>query len=290
MTSDKKRAHSWRFEALGTSWEIVSDRPLDDELKHSIQKEIETFDASYSRFRKDSIIQMMAQKAGEYKLPECANQIFTFYDELFELTNGKVTPLIGDTLVSAGYDATYSLQEKNTISPVLNYKDILSRNGSQLTIKKPVTIDIGAVGKGYLVDRISETLVATGYSNFIVDGSGDMRVVGSQEENVGLENPFATEEVVGVMKLKNKALCASANNRRAWGNWHHIIDPDTSRPTNDIIATWVVADTAMLADGLATALFFTDPRKLSKKYNYEYMRMFANGSAEYSDYFAEGVF
>jgi thiamine biosynthesis lipoprotein len=64
----------------------------------------------------------------------------------------------------------------------------------------------------------------------------------------------------------------------------------TARPTRDVIATWVIADSAMIADGLATALFFTAPEKLAATYNYEYLRMHANGSIEYSEYFAKGVF
>ena len=61
-------------------------------------------------------------------------------------------------------------------------------------------------------------------------------------------------------------------------------------PTKDIIATWVIADEAMIADGLATALFFVDAKKLNKQYDFEYVRMYANGSVEYSKYFAEKLY
>lgn len=282
--------HSWRFEALGTQWEIVSSRRIDNELRELISDEIETFDSTYSRFRKDSLVHKMSQRTGEYDLPENARAIFDLYDELYALTDGRVTPLVGDTLASAGYDSDYSLKPVKAIRPVASYADIVRRKGSHIQLKEPVTIDIGAAGKGYLVDSIVDIMKNNGHTQFVVDGSGDMRSVGDRIETIGLENPLDIEEVVGAVELTNKALCASATNRRAWGDWHHIIDPATARPTEEIIATWVVADTALVADGLATALFFTSPQVLSTKYTYEYARMYADGGIEYSDYFAGRVF
>lgn len=82
--------------------------------------------------------------------------------------------------------------------------------------------------------------------------------------------------VIGVYNLKNTSLCASATNRRAWGdNLHHVIDPKTGKPTQDVIATWVVGDTTAIADGLATALFFTNGEQLQKAFDFSYIRMFS---------------
>jgi ApbE family protein len=72
--------------------------------------------------------------------------------------------------------------------------------------------------------------------------------------------------------------CASAVNRRAWGDGlHHILDARTGTPVRDVLATWVIADNATLADGIATALFLTDPPRLNKTYRFTFVRMSANG-------------
>lgn len=77
----------------------------------------------------------------------------------------------------------------------------------------------------------------------------------------GLEHSFDPTRVVGVVELRGNALCASAVNRRAWGDdLHHIIDARTGTPVRDVLVTWVIADNATLANGLATALFLTDRR------------------------------
>ena len=289
MKSEVTHAHSWQFDALGTSWELASAQSISPSLKKVISKQLSLFEHTYSRFMQNSLVSAIARKPGTYTFPESATEIFSFYEQLFFLTSGKMTPLVGDALSSAGYDERYSLKPRATIRKVDSYTETVTRSGHVITMTRPCMLDIGAVGKGYAVDMIVKLLKTEGHKSFVVDASGDMRVVG-YGERIGLENPFNFQEVIGTVELQDKALCASANNRRAWGDWHHILDPHLREPTREIVATWVVADSAMIADGLATALFFVAPETLSSKYNYEYMRIHANGSIEYSDYFAGGIF
>lgn len=282
--------HSTNFEALGTSWEVASKRDIADETIKRITRALALFELTYSRFIGDSTVSVAAHTPGTYTFPTSAEDIFAFYEQLYELTNGKVTPLIGDTLSSAGYDAQYSLKPSEMIQAAAPYEQVVRRDGHDITLTKAALLDVGAVGKGYAVDMVMEMLVKDGHDAFVVDASGDMRVVGDMTESIGLENPNNPEEVIGAITLENRALCASASNRRVWGEWHHIIDPDTALPTRDVIATWVIADTTMIADGLATALFFVSPQTLATKYTYEYMRMHADGSVEFSDYFAGSIY
>lgn len=282
--------YSWTFSAIGTQWEIVTDAQIVPEHRQQIIDLIEVFDRTYSRFRKDSLVATMAKKPGEYTLPRNAEQLFDYYDALWEITEQKVTPMVGELLASAGYDEAYSLKPTDKLPAVVNYREVLQRNGSTVYLKQGALLDIGAVGKGFLIDEVSRMLTELNYKSFTVDGSGDMRTVGAREEVIGLENPFDTTQIIGTVRLSGRALCASASNRRAWGDWHHIVDPVTNQPVRDIIATWVIADSAMIADGLATALFFVSPKTLAQRYTYEYIRMHADGSIEYSDYFSEGIF
>ena len=87
------------------------------------------------------------------------------------------------------------------------------------------------------------------------------------------------------------SLCASASNRRAWGvGLHHVLDALTGMPTSDVIATWAIAPTALLADGAATALFFdTDPRFFADR-GVSTVRMFSNGRVEHSPTFSGELF
>lgn len=286
------------FEAIGTQWQIETHDPLDSRLQQCILDRIRQFDATYSRFRPESLISCVAAApdGGCFNFPDDSIDLFDLYDRLHKATGGAVDPLVGHDLERLGYDPTYSFtpacditemhgQERATWS-----KDIL-RDGTSLVTQRPHTIDVGAAGKGYLVDIISEILRETGLTEFIVDASGDLRHLSEVGIQVGLEHPFDPQMVIGVANLQNLALCASAVNRRAWGNGlHHVLDARTGIPVQDVVATWVVADDAATADGLATALFFTSAEHLAESFQFSYVRMFADGRAEISQNFDGNLF
>ena len=284
------QSHSLTFEAIGTEWSIEIDVPFSKSLKNQIKNRIEMFEKTYSRFRNDSLVSQIAKKPGIYTFPEDAVELFEFYEELYDVTKGKVTPLIGGMLERAGYDAAYSFVTlPQTKLPAL--EETLEWSGNLLKVSQPVTLDIGAAGKGYLVDLLCELLDSEGIENYVVDASGDLRHKGKFENRVGLEDPRNPGSVIGAIDVVNKSLCASAINRRRWGDdQHHIFDPDTMKPTKDILATWVIADTAMIADGIATSLFFADPNVIRKKFSFEFLRMHANGAIDYSPAFEGRLF
>ena len=281
---------NYSFEAIGTQWSIETETKIPVELKNTIQRRIEAFDSTYSRFRKDSLVTKIAQKPGEYLFPKDTDKLLSFYSQLYAITNGKVTPLIGDMISRAGYDADYSLKPL-TQKPIILWDDAVMWDGTTLKTNQPVTLDFGAAGKGYLIDIISDILNEHSVTEYVVDGSGDLKHKGTSMNKIGLEHPLDATKIIGAIDVQNRSFCASTSNRRAWGEgMHHIFDPDEMAPTRDIIATWVIADEAMIADGLATALFFTDPRTLREKYDYEYVRMHANGVLDYSAYFKDSLF
>ena len=282
--------HSLSFEAIGTLWLIETDTPLSTRLTQKIFKRIESFDKTYSRFRSDSLVSQIAKKEGIYTFPNDAVELFAFYKKIYDVTNGKVTPLIGGVLEKAGYDATYSFVETAQTKLPL-WDEALQWNGNIVKVHMPVTLDVGAAGKGYLVDLVCGLLDVEGITNYIIDAGGDVRHKGALENKVGLEDPYDPSRVIGAIDVKDKSICASAINRRAWGDGvHHIFDPDFMKPTKEIIATWVIADTAMIADGLATALFFVDPNVLRKQFNFEFLRMRHNGAIDYSTAFEGRLF
>ncbi|MES2630508.1 MAG: FAD:protein FMN transferase [Patescibacteria group bacterium] len=281
--------HSYSFEALGTPWRIETDAALPSLLKSEIQARIELFNVTYSRFRDDSLVTKISQQAGSYTFPEDAKKLFDFYKALYDITNGKVTPLIGEMISRAGYDAKYSFVAQTQIK-LPTWDEAMEWDGRTLKTYMPILLDVGALGKGYLVDIIAAILDQE-FEDYVIDASGDLRHKGTSENIVGLEDPFDTKKVIGAADVRNMSLCASANNRRTWGSGlHHIFDPDEMAPTQSIVATWVLADEAIIADGLATALFFVEPTILKEAYNFEYVRVHANHVVEYSPYFETKLF
>lgn len=207
-------------------------------------------------------------------------------------------PLVGRELELLVYDSAYSLTPapdevraaERARGRVTWARDV-RRDGRTVATERPLVIDVGAVGKGCLVDLLSALLRAAGHADFVVDGSGDLRHAGERAIRVGLEHPFDPRRLIGVAHLRAQALCASGTSRRAWGEGlHHVLDARTGIPVSKVVATWVVADETALADGLATALFFTEPHRLAESFAFAHVRMYSDGRAESSPNFMGELF
>lgn len=272
-----------RFEAIGTAWRIDTPAPLSEDALERILARIDEFDRAYSRFRPDSLVTRLAANGGAIDLPEDAVPLLDLYARLYGLTDGALTPLVGASLERLGYDAEYRLVPSGPALPSPRWEDSLAVEGARVTAAEPVLLDMGAAGKGYLVDLVAAELVSLGFPESTVDGSGDLRHSGEDPLRVALEHPYQPGKAIGVVEVTDGALCASAANRRAWGEGlHHILDARTGLPVRTVAATWVLADTALEADGLASALFLSDPERFEDDFDFRYVRMFTDGSAQYS--------
>jgi len=276
-------AHVVTFDAIGTRWQIDSAEPLGDALESLVRERIAQFDLAYSRFRDDSLVSRLRRAPGSIRLPDDAAPLLDLYRRLYDLTGGAVTPLVGDSLEQLGYDSTYRLRPEGPAVPAVAWDDAIAWDGQSLTAHRPVTVDVGAAGKGYLVDIVGAILAEHGHRDFIVDAGGDMLRHGAGTIRVGLEHPTDATRAIGVIELGSGAVCASATNRRAWGEGlHHVIDPVTGLPTSRVLATWALASTALEADGLATALFFTSPERLASDFDFQYVVVDSTGRVTYS--------
>lgn len=289
-SNPKLQPSLWSFDAIGTYWLIETDTALSSQIKDGITKCIEDFDVAYSRFRADSMVSRVAQTAGTYSFPDDSSELMRIYEQLYVATDGAMTPLVGDTLRTMGYDKDYSLQP-GIVAPVKDWHMVMRWDKAIVTTEEPITLDFGAVGKGYLVDKLAAILEKNDIVTYIIDASGDIRQRGDNRQKIGLEDPRDSSRVIGVADLQNASLCASVSNRRRWGNGlHHVIDGRTGKPTNSIIATWVITDTTALADGLATALFFVDDNQLRSLGEFQFVRLRYDGQVEHSRDFVGQLF
>lgn len=273
---------SLSFDAIGAPWQIDTAEPIGSTTEAALRNRIETFDRTWSRFRDDSLVTRISATPGVYEFPEDAPALFELYQSLYDATDGAVTPLVGRALERLGYDRTYSLRASGSPSPVPAWDDSVAWDGHALTTVSRVVVDVGAAGKGYLVDIVGRLLAAHGIRNFLIDASGDLLHSGAGSARIALEHPADPTSAIGVANISNGSLCASASNRRAWNGAHHILDAATGLPTRDVVATWAIAPTALQADGLATALFFSTADRLAGIAAFTYVRMFADGRVEHS--------
>ncbi|MCB8902061.1 MULTISPECIES: FAD:protein FMN transferase [unclassified Streptomyces] len=288
------------FEGIGTPWQVLTGEPLPEEVRTAVLDCVEGFDSVWSRFRPDSLVSRIAASpgGGRFVFPDDATVMFDLYDRLGAATGGAVDPLVGRRLEELGYDATYTFRP--ALTPEAYATDAWSRerplwtrdvrrDGPVLTTRRPLVLDVGAAGKGRLVDLVAGILRRAGIRGYVVDGSGDLAHAGDTTRTsdrplrVGLEHPDDPTRVIGVARLYDLSLCASATNRRRWGpGLHHLLDARTGQPVHDTVATWTVADDTATADGLATALFLTGPDRLAEHFDFSWVRLGADGRLDAS--------
>lgn len=279
MQHNPETPSTFSYESMGTHWQITIWDTIHDTDLAALEEEIiamsNTFDTLYSRFKKNSLVWDIARTAGSFEIPDDLMLMLIAYQRLYPPSDKKLNPLIGFSISDLGYDADYTLTPKESIRTTPDFEETVSlRPPHTLTLREPVLFDVGALGKGFFVDKIATYLASKNIERFLVNGSGDIFYVGGKkgEEvsiNVGLEDPSDPEKVIGVIPLKRGSICASGINRRAWSEYNHVIDPHTLTSPKEILATWVMAPTATYADGLASCLFFVTPEKLSE-FSFEY--------------------
>lgn len=280
------------FDGIGTRWDISTTAPLDASVRVRLLGLVERYDVDWSRFRDDSTISFMARRPGRYEMQEEATALGSLYRSLYGMTGGAMTPLIGGSLERLGYDAAYSLRPAGEALPAPRWEDVLKWDGRVLTTTAPVVLDIGAAGKGMLVDLLAEELRSCGLDAFLIDASGDILNSGPEPLTVALEHPYDATKAIGTVQLMGGAsLCASASNRRSWGDGlHHVLDGTTGRPVRTAVAAWAMAESTLLADALATALFFVSGAELEKVFDFSWLTVFSDGSAAYSAGFEGTLF
>lgn len=285
---------TYNFGGIGTLWQIDISQELspsqESGLFTRIKERVEVFEKTYSRFRSDSLVAKIANESGIFELPPDAHKLFSFYYDLYKKTDGFFTPFMGGVLSDAGYDAQYSLKQKKALEIPPLWEDVFEYKHPTLVVKKPAALDFGAAGKGYLIDLVAQVIEEHSITSYCIDAGGDILYRGETPIRIGLEHPQDTEKVLGVYMLEGGSICGSAGNRRTWGDFTHIINPKTLVSPKDIIAVWVIAETAFLADALATCLFFVNPAILEKTYDFEYAIVFKDLSIQTSSNFKGELF
>ncbi|MGN6220514.1 MAG: FAD:protein FMN transferase [Microbacterium sp.] len=279
-------AASWRFEAIGTAWEVVTDAPLPAAARDAVQTVIDAFDREWSRFRADSVVSALAVEGGSVPAPADAAPMLDAFAALGAATGGAVNPLVGASLDALGYDAAYSLRDDGQRPAPSDWRERLTWRDGTLSLSGPAMIDVGALGKGRLVDLVLDVVAAARPGDIVVDAGGDLAVRG-RPHRIGLEHPFDPRRAIGVWEVADAALCASAVNRRSWpsatgATLHHVLDARTGQPVRTYAATWAVAADAMTADAIATALFFEGGSRLAHEWGAEWVRMTTDGAVEWS--------
>lgn len=297
----KNNIETFTFEAIGTKWIIDLDTYTLREDTKFIQNKIlytlNDFELKYSRFRTDSLLYSLRNQVGKFKVGSEFVQILNIYKYFYDLTSGLFSPLCGSVLENLGYDKDYSFEIRNNTNfetPSFdNAIKIIDLENIELLQK--ISFDFGALGKGFLIDKVYNLLINLNVNYFIINAGGDIRFYSNNSNdfiNIALEHPLDNTLIIGNYCLKStKAICSSSIIKRAWKSKNHIIDLNKKDSVQtDTISSFVVYDNACFADALATICLLPNAQNFKINKNFESLIIFKDLSCKFTEGFKNCLF
>ncbi|PID47074.1 MAG: hypothetical protein CSB47_01070 [Proteobacteria bacterium] len=260
------RYHITLFPAEGKTLDRASvQQSIDDSLRR-INKQMSTWDktSEITRFNQSQSTDWFSVSPEFAKVTAAAQEISRLSAGAFDVTVGPLIRMWGfgkDFTNNNPDQASIDAAMKNTGYQRLEVR--LSPPALKKTIPQ-LQINLSAIAKGYAVDAIAEQLSKQGISNYLVEIGGEIRANGTKPNGglwrIAIEKPDAKARAVqqGIL-LNNTGVATSGDYRnyieRNGKRYSHTIDPATGKPiTHQLASITIMHDSAMMADGLATAV------------------------------------
>lgn len=271
------------FEATGTKWSVLVDGNVPEGVVAELLAEASRFESLYSRFKDDSMIGKInaVGKIGKEQRVEVSVELAEMLrlgKELQGLTEGAFDLNVAGLLEGYGYDARYAFEVKQEMIDrergAWNVEELNAK--TFLWTKGYVSLDLGAFGKGKLIDKLVERLLERGVRHYLVDGGRDFRGTEKSDGSawrIALEHPFNAKLAIGEFELKKCALACSGISQRKVNDFHHFMDIEKKVPVKQPVGVFVRAKSAMVADGVGTAIAVTRDAcvsKLKEKFDFDF--------------------
>lgn len=194
-------------------------------------------------------------------------EIISFALEMAQRTGGALDPTIYPVLTAWGFTTdSKQVPSQQQIAQLLEQVgyDRIQINGSELTVPDGMELDLGAVGKGYTADLVTEILRRHGVTSALISLGGNIQAIGSRPDGsdwrLGIRAPWESGNL-GVLTVSDAAVVTSGGYENYFddeqGNiYWHILDPSTGYPADSgLQSVTIVGREGKMCDALSTALF-----------------------------------
>lgn len=262
---------------MGTVFEVAA---YDRDPKHAsnaIQKafqEIVRVDDLLSNYKSDSALSRLNRSAHFHaeQVPAGLYRVVEQAVEFSRLSNGKfdisVAPLVDLWKAALSGSSSPSLEQQEKVSQCVGYQKIELIPPDRIAFQSScLRLDLGAIGKGFAVDRAGEILRSEGIQNALINAGGStLLALGSPPGQSGwlvhLRDP--SQKIDPQVMLKDESVSTSEQTPPSLlgiDSPGHIIDPDTGRPLQTEFAVSAVAKTGIASDALSTTLLLLGPER-----------------------------
>ena len=243
---------------------------VDEDVLKGCEKLCKKYDSMFSNKIEDSEISRINSAGGNpvevsketIKLIKKGIYYSEMSDGAFDITIAPVSSLWDFKAETPSVPSPEAIAE--AVSHV-NYENIIIRDNTVKLADPQAGIDLGAIAKGYIADRIKDYLEEEGARHAMINLGGNVLAMGSKldgsDYNIGIQKPFdETGEPITSVKISDKSVVTSGIYQRyfkADGKiYHHILDPNTGYPCeNNLYSVTILTDSSLTADALSTTCF-----------------------------------
>ena len=233
-----------------------------------IPTQLGALEAELSATREDSDIFRIDRAEGQpMEVRASVSELLSDALELCRITGGALDitayPAVKAWGFTTGEHRVPDEEELAALAAKIDYAAVGS-DGPTVTLPAGMELDVGAVAKGYAGDLLAEAVRTNDISSALLDlGQSTIVAIGTKPGGkpwrIGIRDP-AGESYLAVVELTDMSLGTSGGYQRYFEEdgvvYWHILDPDTAAPARSGLASvTVVAPSALLCDGLSTALF-----------------------------------
>lgn len=267
---------------LDTVFEIAvftEDEAEGSRLLREAFNEARTLEKTLSRFVSGSEVDKINQNAGKGSVEVRSDTLQVIKSGIYigEISEGSfditIAPLVELWGFGTGEQRVPSQEEIDRVLSLIDYREI-QIDEQRFTVYLPheqMSLDLGGIAKGYIVDRIVQYLESQNVEVAFVNAGGDIRVIGSRVDGtswrIGIRDPRNRErhDIIAVIPIVDQAVVTSGDYERFFTSdgerYHHILHPHNGFPVSGVISVTIVAPECMTADGLSTAVFVLGPQK-----------------------------
>lgn len=183
-------------------------------------------------------------------------------DGAFDITVAPLSDLWNFSAANPHAPSDTAIQE---VLSAIGYQNI-SLDNNQLTVSNPDTrLDLGAVAKGYIADRIADYLRQQGVTSAILDLGGNILCIGNNPSgrpfSIAVQDPFSERgDTILTLSIEDLSVVSSGIYERCFTEngtfYHHILNPKTGYPyDNGLASVTILCASSADADALSTTCF-----------------------------------
>lgn len=268
---------------MGTAIHLKILSPYASELLKECQKLLENYETIFSTFLTKSQIQAINLAAGKAPV-KVDNELFDLINigKKYSLESQKnfniaIGPLVKLWRIGFGGQQIPNPSEIQDCLNLIN-PQLIHLNDKDQTVfleKKGMSLDLGALAKGYFADKLKAFLIDQGVESGFIDLGGNVLTIGPNFQRldgkwyVGIQDP---KQKRGINKMIFKTQAQSVVTSgiyerffqdRQGQHFHHILDSRTGYPVhNSLASVTVISSSSTEGEFWTSHLFFYEPQEI----------------------------